>query len=330
MRTYIKTAVPVGSKRVAGETDLGCSSATVRNVMSRMEGKGLLTQPHTSAGRIPTDAGYRVYVDELMEDVSLSRKDQEEVFFGVERVVSRPDQLTASLSSLLSTLTGLAGFAAPLRLDRGVLQSVYADRVQDGFITMVLTLESGLVRSTICMPEEEIDAKSFKIGVKELNDRFRGMTVEGVRDFLFGPEWEENVPPSRVMRLFRKAAGKLLDPGRMSDISISGLEQLLRQPEFRNTSDLASLAEFTESGHGFSHVFDTPLPEDRMGVWIGRENENEELYPFSISAGEYRLGRFSGVMGMIGPTRMEYDRVIPLGDLVRRTVGRGIDKEKWR
>ncbi|MBN1826741.1 MAG: heat-inducible transcription repressor HrcA [Candidatus Eisenbacteria bacterium] len=317
---YVGTAQPVASERVVEETRLGLSSATIRGVMSRMEERGLLRQPHTSAGRVPTDRGYRVYVDELMGPVSIGRREQEELLFGVERLVNRPDQLPGSMSALLANVSGLAGFASPPRIDRGIYLSLHADLVRDGRVAMVLVLDSGFARSALCPAEEGIDEKSLASGVEELNRRFRGRAVEEIRDFLFGPDWEENLPALRVMRLFRKAAEELLETGRMARITLSGVESLLLEPEFRSSDELVRLSERIEGGSGLPDPEKDALADGGVALRIGAENDEEELTPFSILAAEYRFGRFTGIMGMIGPTRMRYGRGAAIVDFARRIV----------
>jgi len=187
-------------------------------------------------------------------------------------------------------------------------------------VAMVLVLDSGLARSAVCPAEEGIDRENLAAGVEELNRRFRGRAVEEIRDFLFGPEWEEHLPALRVMRVFRKAAEELLETGRLSRIILSGVESLLLEPEFQNSRELARLTERIEGGGGLPDPKTESLPERGVALRIGAENEDEELHPFSVLAAEYRFGRFTGTMGMIGPTRMRYGRSAAIVAFARRIV----------
>ncbi len=327
VRTYIDTAVPVPSERVAREADLGCGPATIRGVMGRLEGRGLMMQPYTSAGRIPTDRGYRAYIDDLPEPAELGREVQEIVYHGVDKMVPRPDRLPISVSKLLGDLSGQMGFASPLHLDEAVFGKLHAEIVGGIRVAMVLTLEPGLVRSSFCEPERPVDAETLARGVSKLNRLYRGQSVRQVRKNLFSAGWEGRIAPDPVSRIFRTAAEELLESGRDGHLSVSGLESLLMQPEFRRPAELDSLAVVLKERGAITGQLSPELPDGEAECWIGGENEREELRRFGMVAGRYRFGRFSGVMGVIGPTRMEYDRAMVLVDFTRQVIDSRIGSE---
>ncbi|MFH1680461.1 MAG: heat-inducible transcriptional repressor HrcA [Candidatus Eisenbacteria bacterium] len=320
VRTYVTTAQPVGSKRVAEETGLGFSSATIRSLMSRMEERGLMRRPHASAGRVPTDRGYRVYVDDVMEPAALTREEQEEVFHGVERAAPAPDRLPRSLAGLLSALSGQMGFASPPRLDEAVFRNLYADRSGGERIAFFLTLDSGLVRSALAETFEPIAGAEVARGLADLNHRFAGLSIGRIRRMVFGADWALHLPPTPFGRLFRRAAEELLEVARETGSSVAGFDALLAQPEFRNPEELDSVAGLFKEGRAIAGLLEPRLGEAGASVWIGMENETEELRLFSVVASRYRMGRFSGVMGMVGPTRMPYERALAIIGFLRHVL----------
>lgn len=320
VRTYVDTAVPVPSERVARDTDLGCSPATIRATMGRLEGRGLMMQPHTSAGRVPTDRGYRAFIDDLPEPAELDREDQEMVYHGVDRMVPRPDRMPISVSKLLGDLSGQMGFASPLHLDEAVFGKLHAQVVGGIRIAMVLTLEPGLVRSSFCEPGKPVDGGTLARGVSALNRLYGGQSVGQVRQHLFGAGWEGRIAPDPVSRIFRTAAEELLESDRDGQLSVSGLGSLLLQPEFRKPTELDSLALVLKERGAITGRLGPELTDGEAECWIGGENEREELHRFGMVAGRYRFGRFSGVMGVIGPTRMKYDRAMVLVDFTRKVI----------
>jgi heat-inducible transcriptional repressor len=327
VRTYVHTAQPVGSKRVAADTGLGCSSATIRGLMSRMEERGLIRQPHTSAGRVPTDRGYRVYVDDIMRPTPLSREVQETVFHGVERAAPAPERLPISLAELLSALSGQMGFASPPRVDEAVFRRLYASREEGEKVAFFLTLDSGLVRSALAEAAEPAAQEEIAAGVADMNRRFSGLTLGRVRRMLFGAEWEALLPPTPFARLFRRAAEELLEVARDPGPSVAGFDALLAQPEFRSAGDLDHAACLLKEGGSIPSVLEGRLTDSGATVWIGEENEAEELRLFSVVASRYRMGRFSGVMGVVGPTRMPYDKAVAVIGFLRHVLDRRMGME---
>ncbi|MFH1279873.1 MAG: heat-inducible transcriptional repressor HrcA [Candidatus Eisenbacteria bacterium] len=320
VRTHVETALPVASERVVRDTGLAFSSATIRTLMNRMEDRGLLSQPHTSSGRIPTDRGYRVYVDDIMDSASPGREEQEAVFSGLDRVAPRPDRLPSSVSGLVGRLSGHLGFASPPRLDEGIFGGLFADRVAGGRIAWMLTLHSGLIRTSVAVPPEPVDDESFDRDVAALGARFRGLPVREVRELVFGERGERTMASTPVVRAFRAAAAELLETWRGGGVTVFGFEALAAQPEFRNPNDLAALGEFLRERGTLRGELEPQRAGGGPEVRIGGENDRDELKPCSVVVTRYRFGHFTGVMGVIGPTRMNYDRTTGLIDFVRRVV----------
>jgi heat-inducible transcriptional repressor len=321
VRTYVDTAAPVGSKRVAEESGLGCSAATIRSLMSRMEERGLIRQPHTSAGRVPTDRGYRVYVDAIMEPVALTRAEQEGIFFGVERAARGPERMPAALAGILSDVSGQMGFASAPRLEDAVFRSLHGVRAEGGRIAFHLTLDSGLVRSAVVSAEEALPDEALARGVAEVNRLFGGWTIARVRSALFGAEWATHLPGGPFSRIFREGAAELLGVAGEPDASVAGFETLLTQPEFRGPGDLESLTGLLRKRGSIPALLESDVPTESVALWIGEENEREELRRFSVAAARYRLGRFQGLVGVVGPTRMSYERALASIACLTHVVG---------
>jgi heat-inducible transcriptional repressor len=321
VRTYVDTAAPVGSKRVAEESGLGYSAATIRSLMSRLEERGLIRQPHTSAGRVPTDRGYRVYVDNVMEPVTLTRAEQEGVFFGVERAARGPERMPAALAGLLSELSGQMGFASAPRVEDAAFRSLHAVRAEGGRIAFHMTLDSGLVRSAVGRGDEPLSDEALARGVAEVNRLFGGWTIARIRSALFGADWATYLPGGPFSRIFREGAAELLGVADEPGASVAGLETLLTQPEFRGLGDLESLAGLLRQGGSLPTLLEAEVPAESVALWIGEENEKEELRRFSVAAARYRLGGFCGLVGVVGPTRMSYERALAAIACLTHVVG---------
>ncbi|HEY0306397.1 MAG TPA: heat-inducible transcriptional repressor HrcA [Longimicrobiales bacterium] len=326
IRTYVETAEPAGSRTVAKRFGLGVSAATIRNAMADLEEKGFLYHPHTSAGRIPTDLAYRYYVDILMQPVRLSTAEQrmlrrqlaDEASGPIERVIRRAAQV-------LGLLTGELGVAIAPRLEDVTLEKLELVPVTSEKVLMVITLHRGSVRAVyvdlpISVPHEVLHAVSLV-----LNERLAGQSLANLRITL--PERLRDASitdaPSELLNIFVQAAEHALDgskAGEGDDVHLGRTSVIANQPEFASEDRLRGLIELTEQRELLGEILNAREHENAPIITIGSENPDPRLNSFTLVTSEYRLGNVTGVLGVLGPTRMPYEKVAAIVEHASRLM----------
>jgi heat-inducible transcriptional repressor len=324
IRTYVETAEPAGSRTVAKRHRLGVSPATIRNTMADLEEKGFLYHPHTSAGRIPTDQAYRYYVDTMMRPRRLTaaqaRKLRKEIGDGeggaLERLVRRAAQA-------MGLLTGELGVAIAPSVDEVVLERLELLALSSEKVLLVLTLRNGIVRTVyvdlpLSVPRETL------VGVTVvLNERLAGLTMAQIRKTLpdrlrdAAPGGDE--PTTELLNIFLQSGEELFDLAG-DEVHLGRTSVLASQPEFESGPQLRGLIELTERRELLAKVLSRRSHDARLEISIGSEHEAPELTSFTLVTGEYRVGDLAGVIGVIGPTRMPYDRVVTIVESTSRIV----------
>jgi len=322
---FIETATPIGSRFISRKHEdvLGLSSATIRNIMSDLEDQGYLGHPHTSAGRVPTDLGYRVYLDTLMEMERLSREDLREIHknLGTMEAANEQDLVLRESSRLLSRISRQLGVVSAPDLNSGTFEKLELVQISSSRLMVIISLRAGLVRTIMLeVPSEIAREKLEEIG-RHLNERLSGLTLDQIRETF--PERVREVQDDQtgLIRLFIESVDRLFPAGRSDRLHIAGAETILEQPEFVNPRDLRGVIELINNEEIIIHVLaKTESRPHEITVRIGNENADEKLRPYSVITSTYSLGDVSGTIGVIGPTRMRYSRMIPLVDYVARTI----------
>jgi heat-inducible transcriptional repressor len=322
IQTYVQTAEPAGSRVLARRHGLGVSPATIRNTMSDLEEKGFLSHPHTSAGRVPTDKAYRVYVDSLLNA-------PHGAIVSAERERLR-EQLTLSHSTIetilrraaqsLGVLTQELGIALGPSLDASVLRRLELVQVGGDRLLLVLTLDAGVVRTVFV----EVAGHLADVAVAEvsrvLNERLAGHTLrelrtsvaERLRDTQTHPEAGE------LLNIFVQEGEHLIDaalPIAESSVIVGQASVLAEQPEFSEANNLRHLLSLTEEPARLADALRRKHSGDErpgLSITIGGEHGDPRLDRFTVVTAEYHAGALAGVIGVIGPTRMPYEKVIAL------------------
>jgi heat-inducible transcriptional repressor len=330
--TYVETAEPAGSRSVARRSGLGVSPATIRNTMSDLEEKGYLSHPHTSAGRIPTDLAYRFHVDQLIRLPSLSAEDQStlvrELGMGGSTAVERLIQRAARALSLLSMELGIG--LAP-RLENAVLEKLDLLRVSSDKVLLVATIRSGLARTLYIDFQGEIPEDTLATLAVLLNERLVGLTLKEIRETLADRlrdfRAEDSSAAEELLNIFIESGSELFDWTDLGEgeILLGKASLLATQPEFTSGERLKALIELTERRDVLIQALTARNHQGGLQITIGGENAQEELSDFTLVTSEYCIGGFKGVIGIIGPTRMPYEKVIAIVDstssLVNRILG---------
>jgi heat-inducible transcriptional repressor len=316
IRTYVETAEPAGSRTVARRHGLGVSPATIRNAMSDLEEKGFLFHPHTSAGRIPTDLAYRYYVDTLMRPIRLPATEQRRLRKEfVESDGAGPlEWIIRRATQVLGIITGELGVGVTPANDEVVLEKIELALVASDRMLLVLTLRNGQVRTVYVDVPVAVPAETLTAVTTILNERLAGRTLTEIRLTL--PERLRDSSPgdastTELLNIFVQSADELLQPVERAteQLHLGRTSILANQPEFATGSQLKNLIELTEQRDLLSDVIAGREHDRNTNITIGAENKHPRLVPFTLVTSEYRLGNLTGVIGVIGPTRMPYEKV---------------------
>ena len=322
IRTYVETAEPAGSRTVAKRHGLGVSAATIRNTMSDLEERGFLYHPHTSAGRIPTDLAYRYYVNTLMRPVRVTAAEQRQLRreLGESPEASGPvERLVRRAAQALGLITGELGVAVAPRLEDVVLDKLELVPVSENRILMVFALRSGSVRTIYVDVPMQAPLETLSAVGRVLNERLGGHSLSTIRATL--PERlrdsaSDDAQATDLLNIFVQSADELLLPLEApgEELLLGRASVLASQPEFSSGSQLKNLIELTEQRELLGRLISGREHRGSPQITIGAEHGEPRLAPFTLVTSEYRFGNLRGVMGVIGPTRMPYEKVAAIVD----------------
>jgi heat-inducible transcriptional repressor len=316
---YILNATPIGSRTLSKRLEGEFSSATIRNVMADLEELGLLYQPHTSAGRVPTEQGYRFFVDSLMVHGRLSSREKELLDREISRLVSsnvqdvlkQTAQILGEISNLLCVI-----MSPPLR--EGILHRIDLVGIGNDKILLVITIQSGFVRSMFLEVQSAVSRDEIEWLTAYLNQRLSGLKLSEIRGSIHKRLRGGGVENSRLMRTVLDHAQEVFNFNAQDDYLFGGVNSLAAQPEFYNVEELRKVLTLLEDQSLFLHLF--AREEDGVQVKIGRENAVKSLSSLSIVTAPYKFRKLSGAIGIIGPTRMNYPKTVSIVEYVTQKI----------
>jgi len=322
IRTYVETAEPAGSRMVARRCGLGVSPATVRNTMADLEEKGFLYHPHTSAGRIPTDLAYRFYVDDLMPQARVSPAEQRRLRRGLLEVEGAGPLalLMRRAAQVLGLLTGELGVAVLPRMDEAILERIELLAITADKVLLVLHLGGGGIRTVYVDVRSSVPAAALAAVTLVLNERLAGRMLREIRLSLaerLRDAFPGDDSAAELLNIFLQSGDDLFQSPDLADeeVQLGRASLLAAQPEFASGTGLKSLLELTEKRDLLVDVLTgRGTRQSPLSVTIGAEHRQPELAPFTLVTSEYRVGQLSGVIGVIGPTRMPYEKVTAIVD----------------
>ena len=322
VRSYVETAQPAGSRTISRRSGIGVSPATVRNTMADLEEKGFLFHTHTSAGRIPTDKAYRVYVDDLMRVEPPAAIDRDRLAEQITGGGSAIETILRRAAQSLGVLTQELGLALGPRLDQTLLLKLELVRLTAEKLILVLTLKGGTVRTIFIEIRGEIADEAITVVQRVLNERLGGLSLAEIRSSL-GTRLRDASPGGdahELLNIFLQEGDSLFDvasPLEADAVVLGQASVLVEQPEFASGESLKRLITLTETRSELA-----TLLRDRasapgaaatgVSITIGGEHGSLLLGGLTLVTAEYRAGSLTGVIGVIGPTRMPYEKVISL------------------
>lgn len=311
IKTYLETGEPVGSRTISKYTDLNLSSATIRNEMADLEDLGYILQPHTSAGRIPSDKGYRLYVDMLMAE-----KEQEvtEMRDQMLEKADKMDQLLKQAAKVLATNTNYATMISAPTYNRNKLKFIQLSQVDDEQLIAVIVMEGNIVKNKIITVEQPLDNETLLKLNMLLNTSLNGMSIEEINLGMIARLKEQAGIHSEVMSDVLDAVANAIQLDEDLEIYTSGATNIFKYPELSDKQSAQEIiSAFEEKQQLAELVTQTMASQENKGiqVYIGNETPGESMKDCSVVTATYELGQgMQGTIGIIGPKRMDYEHVM--------------------
>ena len=313
--TYVATGEPIGSRTIS-KSGLGLSAATVRNSMADLEDKGYLNQPHTSAGRVPTDKGYRYYVDKLMSQEQLEVQERRIIRRSIEEQHIREgnvEGLLEQVSKVVAEVSNNLGVAVAPRFERGIFQRLEMVHLSESKLLLVLTIASGLVKTMVMEIDSVISPAEMEETKRIINERLFGLTVGEILNSVADRLRSVSRGSPKLLRLIADRSDILFGFGNTDDLHFGGTSNFFLQPEFSSDQKrMAALLGMLEEKEPIVTILEERKDHEGITITIGNEHTPPELHGCSLVTARYRVGDVSGVIGMIGPTRIPYARMVPL------------------
>ena len=319
---YIQTAEPVGSKVLSSMPGMDCSSATIRNEMADLTQMGLLEQPHTSAGRIPSPAGYRLYVDELMQDYRLSVDETQSLNQAMELKMQEVDKVISQVSKMVSKMTNLPAMAMTASANAPTIKRFDLIMAGQGSFILVVMTNSDVVKNRLIKLPLNCTEQDLKLLGAVLNASCTDLPAEG-----FTPELMDRVCRSAgqaasLVPVVLDYATHVLSQQVKSEVYVSGQMKLLGQPEYRDI-DKAQEVLASLDGETLSNLPATLADTTRTQILVGPENIAKELKDTSVVMTRFDIGDgMQGLIGVVGPTRMDYAQVTARLSYFAENLGR--------
>lgn len=326
VRLYVERREPISSRVLEAEANLGVRSASIRSVLQELERDGLLYQPHASSGRIPTDEGYRAFVNGMGESVeSIDPRVREELSEAVREAGAELEQMLRAVHRVLGRLSHNIAILGGPREKSPAIVGVDLYQRDSSHVFVVISLEGGAARTELVKLDREILPETVLAAATVLGDRLTGHSMEEVRADLDRLLPRPNYPEDEVARDVALSARSLFDPAKLLQFSYEGLSEALRQPEFADPERLKALLELMSRGEELETTLERTLGVQTgdVSLSIGRENPLPALHPFSLLATRFEVDDRIGYLAVLGPRRMPYVQTVSLIRLIARHLDRG-------
>jgi heat-inducible transcriptional repressor len=330
IQQFILTASPVGSRNITRRYDVGISPATVRNIMSDLEESGYIDHPHTSAGRTPTDKGYRFYVDSLMDIPKLRNSDKDLINKGLDIGDIETGELLRVASTLLSRITRQLACVTYPKIETGIFEKLQLFPITSKRLLVVISIKSGFVKTITLELTSDIKPDIINTIQNLLNERLGGLSLKDIQN-THGERFSDIEEDQKaVIRLFVNSIDKIVKDTRKPDkVVITGASNVLKHPEFEDPDKFQSVIELIEDKDIIIHILEKSIEtvNDQVFISIGSENQSQKLTEYSFISKEYKIGDVTGSLGIIGPKRMEYSKAIAIVDYVTKMLSEILKNE---
>ncbi len=308
---YISTAEPVGSRSISKKSDLNLSAATIRNEMGDLEEMGLLIQPHTSAGRVPSTLGYRLYVDNLMQKYEMTANEIEKLQGAVGLKMKELDKIVGAVAAAFSNITGLPVIGVLPTSETGLVKNIKAVLVDSHTVMVIISDKSGIIKNKLLRLKYEISEKSVTRLNKTLNENLSGLTLPEINlanimqvQSAVGGNTEIL---TSVLELVHEAVSEI----DTKQIFVEGLSNIFSFPEYNNIEKVKNIFSALENKENLTQLISALPQKAEMKVMIGDEIPVDALKENSVILAPYKVSeKLYGVIGVVGPARMDYSKIM--------------------
>lgn len=328
---YIEDGQPVGSKTLSADRSLAVSSATIRNVMKQLEDYGLVRSPHTSAGRVPTEAGYRFYVDTMLSMQPVKKPMEKQIQEGLADQLGQggSQKIAAKASSLLSNITQMAGVVMVPKQDSAYLRQIEFLPLDGNQILAILVVNNQEVQNRIVTTERAYSRAELEQAAHYLNSNFAGRHIKEMCHSIHAELLNTQSEVNQLMELVVKVTGQIGEVSADSDdLLVQGQSNLIGGSGMGDMGQLRRLFDAFSEKRDIVHLLDSCANGDGVQIYIGHESGYEPLGDCSVVTAPYSVeGETLGVLGVIGPTRMNYERVVPVVDLTAKLLSAALSHD---
>ncbi len=315
---YINTAEPVSSNAITNNYGLNFSSATIRNEMAELEKNGFLDKPHTSSGRVPSEKGYRYYVDELLKDDNISLEEIKYISSKLETKVNEIEELTQITANTISEITHYTAVSIGPKPATQIIEEIKFILLGNRMLMAVIMTDTGMIRETIIKFDEDINQKQVDTINYMFNNKLRGQSIEIINrpfeEYLF----DEMKYSVKVIKPIVEQIKKVLIED--EKIYLEGANKAFELPEFNSLEVAKNFVNVLDTKEIVADMLNSGIAKD-INVYIGKENEKEELKDFSIVTFKHKVGNKDlGTIGIIGPKRMNYSKVISVMKYINKKL----------
>lgn len=323
---YNATAEPVGSNKIANDYKLGFSPATIRNEMANLEELGYLEQPHVSAGRIPSSQGYRFYVDSIMQEKKLTPSEKQVIDQILKEDVTKFETLIKEASNIIARLTNYASIAIGPAMDSCQVEEIKLVKIGQDRLMIVILADNGIIKESIIKYTGQIPEENIEIFNNYLNYKLKGMNFNDIYENI--NEYVENELhniSNNIVPLVVELNNLLVNNN--ADIYMDGAKNLLNLPELKKEETLKNFLNIIETQDALKEMLKNSY-DGNINVYIGQENAFDDLKDFTIITYKQKINdKELGTIGLIGPKRMDYKKVIPVikyvGDVIQEKIKQG-------
>jgi len=332
IQDYIATAEPVGSRTIARKYNLGVSPATIRNEMADLEEMGYIEQPHTSAGRVPSNRGYRYYVDHLMQREELSAEEEQLLLSGYLTKMQEVAQVLRRTGQLLSHITSYTGVILTTCYGQGKFKHIQLIHMSAGQAMVVVVTDTGAVHHRIIEIPESICPADLETISAVLNQKMHGKSIENIRLTLIKEIYFELAKQKHVIDLAMDVIRDSLSVETGEKIYLGGIFNILNQPEFNNIEKVKTLLSLLEHENEIANIMTDVFRNEGVTVRIGEEMVDDRMKEYSMVMGSYHMeGKPVGAIGLLGPTRMDYARAFAVVEYMTRNLSLVMERLlRWR
>ncbi len=315
---YINTAQPVGSNSLTKHEGLNCSSATIRNEMADLEKAGFLDKTHTSSGRIPSEKGYRYYVDELLNDKDISIEEIKYISSKLETKVNEIEELTKIATNTISEVTHYTTVSIGPKTESQLIEEIKFVLLGTRMMMAVILTDAGLIKETIIKFDEDVNQKQIETMNYMFNNKLKNQPIETINRPLEEYLYDEMTYSVNVIKPVIEQLKKVLEEE--NQIYLEGANKSFDLPEFNSLQVAKNFINILDTKEVVTDMLNSGFAED-INIYIGEENEKEELKDFSVVTFKHKVnGKDLGTIGIIGPKRMDYSKVVSVMKYINKKL----------